>query len=48
MKRSRFGNEETSREAEPLVDRGRGNWMEVDLLVQLFVCLLALVPGKNT
>lgn len=32
---------------EPLADRGRGNWVEVNSLVELFVYLLALVPGEN-
>lgn len=32
---------------EPVADRGGGNWVEVNLLVELFVYLLALVPGEN-
>lgn len=32
---------------EPLADAGRGKWVAVNLLVELFVYLLALVPGEN-
>lgn len=32
---------------EPVADRGRGNWVEANLLVEFLVYLLASVPGEN-
>lgn len=43
MKRRRSGGGEASEEAR----RGKGNTVEVNLLVELFLYLLALVPSED-